>query len=176
MPILQIPVSNSLTQAINPWNWFLNVQGCPQFGLININLGKSSDPALEQTILAEVGTYGRQLGRLGEALEVLLSHVKPENLKPEERPKAGQSRPSPVGNQQSGKATFAGERKAITAFIYQQDEIASVKARPRERPAARLRANTRHRPAGAACHAGSQAARVRRTLVGCSATRRHHGL
>ena len=26
-----------------------------------------------------------------------------------ERPKAGQSRPSPVGNQQSGKATFAGE-------------------------------------------------------------------
>ncbi len=28
---------------------------------------------------------------------------------PYERPKAGQSQPSPVGNQQSGKATFAGE-------------------------------------------------------------------
>ena len=109
MPNLQIPVSNSLTQAINPWNWFLSVKGSPQFGLININLGKSSDPDLEQTILNEVGTYGRQLGRLGEALEVLLSHVKLENLKPE-------------------------ERKVITAFLYQQDEIASVKARPRERP------------------------------------------
>lgn len=109
MPNLQIPVSNSLTQAINPWNWFPGMKGSQQFGLININLGKSSDPELEQTILAEVGTYGRQLGRLGEALEVLLNHVKLEDLKPE-------------------------ERKAITAFLYQQDEIASVKARSRDRP------------------------------------------
>ena len=30
---------------------------------------------------------------------------------PHERPKAGRGRPSPVGNQQSGKATFAGERE-----------------------------------------------------------------
>ncbi len=106
MPNLQIPVSNSLTQTINPWTWFLGIKGNSQFGLININLGKSSDPALEQTILDEVGTYGRQLGRLGEALEVLLNHVKLENLKPD-------------------------ERKVITAFLYQQDEIASIKARPR---------------------------------------------
>ena len=54
-------------------------------GLFNINLGSSGDPALEERILAEVGSYGRQLGRLGDALNVLLAHVDLGALKPEER-------------------------------------------------------------------------------------------
>ena len=30
---------------------------------------------MERTILDEVGSYGRQLGRIGDALEVILKHV-----------------------------------------------------------------------------------------------------
>jgi hypothetical protein len=76
-PVVMEPFSVSLapsklTQTINPWTW--NFQGA-QFGLFNIDLGQSRDPALERTILDEVGSYGRQLGRIGDALEVILKHV-----------------------------------------------------------------------------------------------------
>jgi hypothetical protein len=39
---------------------------------------------MEQRILDEVGSYGRQLGRIGDALKVLLAHVDLAGLKPEE--------------------------------------------------------------------------------------------
>jgi len=84
MPDFKLPLSGDVVQAINPWNWSWRSAG-GQFGLININLGKSADPALEQTILDEVGSYGRQLGRIGEALQVLLDHVKLDRLDAKER-------------------------------------------------------------------------------------------
>jgi len=84
MPYFKLPLSGDVVQAINPWNWFFKSEG-GQFGLVNINLGKSADPALEQRILDDVGSYGRQLGRIGEALEVLLDHVKLERLDAKER-------------------------------------------------------------------------------------------
>jgi len=83
MPNLMLPLSGDVTQAINPWTWFVKSVG-GQFGLININLGKSSDPVLEQQILDDVGTYGRQLGQIGDALAVLLRHVKLADLNPDE--------------------------------------------------------------------------------------------
>ena len=101
MPNLHLPLSGDVSQTINPWTWFVKTVGS-QFGLININLGKSSDPALEEQILDEVGTYGRQLGQMGDALEVLLDHVKLDDLTP-------------------------GQRKAITAFRYQLDEVNRLK-------------------------------------------------
>lgn len=101
MPNLHLPLSGDVSQTINPWTWFVKTVGS-QFGLININLGKSSDPALEEQILDEVGTYGRQLGQMGDALEVLLDHVKLDDLTPD-------------------------ERKAITAFRYQLDEVNRLK-------------------------------------------------
>ena len=58
-----------------------------QFGLININLGKSADPQLEKTILEEVGSYGRQLGRIGDVLDVLLKHVKLSDLSDDDKKK-----------------------------------------------------------------------------------------
>jgi hypothetical protein len=70
-----------LWQAINPWT-FMN-QGA-QLGLININLGQTPRPDIEQKVLDEVGSYGRQLGRIGDALEVLLDHVKLDGLGREE--------------------------------------------------------------------------------------------
>jgi hypothetical protein len=51
-----------LDQVINPWTW-------------NINLGGSSDPTLERRMLDEVGSYGRQIGQIGDAVGVLASLV-----------------------------------------------------------------------------------------------------
>ncbi|MEI9927585.1 MAG: hypothetical protein WDN44_07605 [Sphingomonas sp.] len=70
-----------LWQAINPWSFYN--QGA-QFGLINIDLGATAHPETEQAILDEVGSYGRQLGRIGDALEVLIDHVRLDGLTPEE--------------------------------------------------------------------------------------------
>jgi hypothetical protein len=46
--------------------------------VININLGQSSDPDVEQEVLSDVGTYGKQIGRMADALIVLLAHFHPE--------------------------------------------------------------------------------------------------
>ncbi len=66
-----------LWQAINPWSFY---QEGAQLGLVNINLGQTRHPEIEQEILDEVGSYGKQLGRIGDALEVLIDHVKLEGL------------------------------------------------------------------------------------------------
>ena len=83
MPNFRLPLSGDVTQTINPWTWFLRWAG-NQIGLININLGRSSDPDTEQRILDEVGSYGKQLGRIGDALGVLMKHIKLDDLKPDE--------------------------------------------------------------------------------------------
>lgn len=102
MPDFKLPLSGDVIQAINPWNWVFQPQG-GQYGLVNINLGKSANPALEQRILDEVGSYGRQLGRMGEALEVLLDHLKLDKLD-------------------------AAERKAIDDFKFQMEQVKRVKS------------------------------------------------
>src|SRR6478609_10359167 len=71
-----------LWQAINPWSFY---QQGAQFGLVNIELGQTPRPDIEQAILEKVGSYGRQLGRIGDALEVLLDHVKLKDLTADER-------------------------------------------------------------------------------------------
>jgi hypothetical protein len=86
MPNVLLPLSGDVTQTINPWNWFMKTVG-GQFGLVNINLGRSADPAVEEQILEEVGSYGRQLGRIGDALGVLIKHIKPEDLSEDDRKK-----------------------------------------------------------------------------------------
>lgn len=68
---------DQLWQAINPWSFYN--QGA-QLGLVNINLGQTPHPEIEQKLLDEVGSYGRQLGRIGDALEVLIDHVDLEGL------------------------------------------------------------------------------------------------
>ena len=86
MPNVRLPLSGDVNQAINPWNWMLS-SVASQFGLININVGKSADPQLEKTILEEVGSYGRQLGRIGDVLDVLLKHVKLSDLSDDDKKK-----------------------------------------------------------------------------------------
>ena len=46
-----------------------------QIGFININLTKSSDPAMEKQIVENVAGYGKQLGRVVEALDALFAHT-----------------------------------------------------------------------------------------------------
>ncbi len=79
---LRLPLSGNVTQTINPWSWAL--PGA-QFGLVNISLGRSADPDLEADILDTVGSYGRQIGQIGDALKVLLAHLPLDNLDPDER-------------------------------------------------------------------------------------------
>lgn len=70
-----------LWQAINPMSFY---QQGAQFGFINIDLGSTPKPEVEQQILDEVGSYGRQLGRIGDALEVLIRHVELKGLSGDE--------------------------------------------------------------------------------------------
>jgi hypothetical protein len=77
MPVFRLPLSGNVTQSINPWTWVFNPVGS-QVGLVNIELGQSSDPASEEEILSDVASYGKQLGRIEDALSVLLEHFRPE--------------------------------------------------------------------------------------------------
>lgn len=67
MPLSWQLAPDALTQPILP-NW--------QFHLFNINLGTSSNPSVEQKALEKVGSYGRQIGHLAEALEVIVKKTR----------------------------------------------------------------------------------------------------
>ena len=107
-----MPLSGDVTQAINPWSWTFGAASS-QAGLVNINLGRSSDPELEQELLDEVGSDGMQLGRIGDARAVLIRRVKLDDLD-------------------------AGECDALTALRFRLEEVARVKTRhrPVSQPAA----------------------------------------
>ena len=68
---------SQLTQTINPWSWTMG-----DISLFTVNLGQSSEPAFEARVLEQVGTYGRQIGRIGEALAV----INRIGVDPEEQP------------------------------------------------------------------------------------------
>ena len=67
MPTFKLPLSGDVVQSINPFTAFMTGG---QFGLVNINLGQSSEPKVEEEVLSDVATYGKQLGRIGDALIV----------------------------------------------------------------------------------------------------------
>jgi hypothetical protein len=62
MPNFRLPLSGDVTQTFN------------------IDLGTSSNTDIEKQVLSDHASYGKQLGRIGEALIVLLKHVKMENM------------------------------------------------------------------------------------------------
>ena len=61
---------SQLSQVINPWSWTVG-----DFSLFTVNLGQSAAPQVETRVLDEVGSYGRQLGRIGDALRVIMSRT-----------------------------------------------------------------------------------------------------
>jgi hypothetical protein len=109
MPTFKLPLSGDVVQSINPFTAFMTGG---QFGLVNINLGQSSEPKVEEEVLSDVATYGKQLGRIGDALIVLLAHFHPR------------------------KPLTADETKAIDALKAMLDKIADVKEKYK-RPAIR---------------------------------------
>lgn len=106
MPKFYLPLSGNVRQEINPWTWFTKIAH-GQLGFININMGKSSDPGLEQQILDDVGSYGRQIGQLGDALEADLEHMQTGTWEPK-------------------------AQEAVDAFRFQLAEIRRLKLRRAE--------------------------------------------
>ena len=103
MPVFKLPLSGDVVQNISPFTAFMSPIGS-QFGLINITLGQSSAPEVESEVLSDVGTYGKQLGQIGDALQVLIDHVKLDKLTP-------------------------SEKRAIAALQFQLQEIDRLKAK-----------------------------------------------
>jgi hypothetical protein len=87
MSTFRMPLSGNVTQSILPWSWAFNPVGS-QIGLVNIDLGESSAPAVEEEVLKDVASYGKQLGRIEEALVVLLDTYTPSRALTEKEDKA----------------------------------------------------------------------------------------
>ena len=76
MPNFEMPLSGNVTQSINPWTAMFSPIG-NQTSLLTVNLGNSSNPPVEAQVLSDVASYGKQLGRIGDVLLVLLEHFRP---------------------------------------------------------------------------------------------------
>ena len=76
MSDVNLPLSGPVTQAFNALS---------SFNFLTVNVGSSTNPDAEKQIIT-VASYGKQLGRIGDALAVLLKHL-PSGLKlePEEQ-------------------------------------------------------------------------------------------
>ncbi|MGD5712558.1 hypothetical protein QUT19_22745, partial [Xanthomonas citri pv. citri] len=96
--------SGDVVQSINPITSFFSPTG-GQFGLINITVGQSSAPEVEKDLLSDVGSYGKQIGQIGDALLVVIEHLEA------------------LGD------SALGEDKAISAFKDLMHSVASVKER-----------------------------------------------
>ncbi|MFD1704550.1 hypothetical protein ACFSCV_16200 [Methylopila henanensis] len=102
MATFRLPLGGDVTQAFRIFTSAFSAAGS-QFGLININLGRSKAPEVEEEVLQDVGSYGAQLGRIGDGLAVLLAHFRPE------------------------RELAEPEKKAIRALIRMLDDIADIK-------------------------------------------------
>ncbi|WP_158746592.1 hypothetical protein [Acidisphaera sp. L21] len=79
MADFRLPLSGPVTL---PWTAYFDPSG-NQVGLFNINIGQSSNTEIEKDALS-LASYGRQLGRIGDALIVLLRHITLKDLSAEE--------------------------------------------------------------------------------------------
>ena len=93
--------SGDVTQMFKSWTSLWS-QWMGQFGFININLAKSSDPEMERRIIENVAGYGKQLGRVIEVLDALL-----------------------VNSATAGWSV--DQKKALVDFLEMAKEIAAVK-------------------------------------------------
>jgi hypothetical protein len=107
MSVFKLPLSGDVAQWINPiTSWWSGNN-------ISINLGEAGSPETEAEILRRVGTYGRQLGKITDAMTVLLRHLPP------------------------GAKLTQDEKAAIAAFKKMANQIADIKEthkRPAMRP------------------------------------------
>lgn len=78
------PLSGAVSQVISPMQWWIRTLS-QQTGFININNVRSTDPEMERRIIEDVASYGRQLGRIMEALDVVVRHAPPDALTADEQ-------------------------------------------------------------------------------------------
>ena len=99
MALFKLPLSGDVNQWITPiTSWFSGNQ-------ISVNLGESNSTETEAEILRRVGTYGLQLGKITDAMIVLLRHLP------------------------QGATLTKEEKEAVAAFQKMANEIADVKER-----------------------------------------------
>jgi hypothetical protein len=79
---LRAPFSGDVNQAIEAAP-LLNSIG-DQLGFINVNTARAGDAQLERQITEQVASYGRQLGWIVDALDVLVRTNRPAALDPED--------------------------------------------------------------------------------------------
>ncbi|MBR0810164.1 MULTISPECIES: hypothetical protein [Bradyrhizobium] len=72
MPVFKLPLSGDVVQSIYP-SFFSPTGG--QFGLVNITVGQSSAPDVEKDLLSDVGSYGKQIGQVADALLAVIEHL-----------------------------------------------------------------------------------------------------
>jgi len=100
---VNLPWSGAVNQGFDFLNsWFRAIGS--QFGLVNIVVGNTADPETEKEILEDVGTYGRQLGRIGDVLRILVKELDTSKL-------------------------TEPQKNALVAFSYQVDKIDEIKAK-----------------------------------------------
>jgi len=63
MPSINLPLSGAVNQTLLPWTNFFTV-----------NVGQSSNPQVEEDVLS-IASYGKQLGQVEDALNVLICHT-----------------------------------------------------------------------------------------------------
>jgi hypothetical protein len=77
MTKVSMPLSGDVTQTISPFTTMFGSQTSNNY---TIELGHSTDPDIEKEVLDEVGSYGRQLGRICDVLHLLLHRIDPKDL------------------------------------------------------------------------------------------------
>jgi KaiC/GvpD/RAD55 family RecA-like ATPase len=120
------PLSGNVSQAINPWTWFTRLTG-NQMGFINIHETRGGDTQLEHHIVSEVASYGRQLGRISDALRVMVERIDRSDLDEASRESlaAFESMADAVDEAKAGQASRRPEAAvddAITALGRLRDE------------------------------------------------------
>lgn len=113
MARFELPLSGNVSQTINPWTWIFSPGTVGQVGLFNftIDLGPSSDPAIEAEIVRDVASYGKQIGRMQDVLAMLADRLDEKSLNDK-------------------------ERKALAAFRVLVGDVEAVKERRRKNAAA----------------------------------------
>jgi hypothetical protein len=76
------PLSGDVSQWMRTW---IQSTGAGQFGLINIFVQKTLKPDVEATVVTEVASYGRQLGKIADVLDVLSGQLDQTKLRPEQK-------------------------------------------------------------------------------------------
>jgi hypothetical protein len=74
---VKLPLSGAVSQWFSMFDG-LNQNG--QIGLLNVEIGQSADPALERDLLTKAGSYGRQIGRLTDAMVALAKAYRGETV------------------------------------------------------------------------------------------------